>query len=471
MSARHLFIAWATREGRQVATGLEKAMLPERWVCSVGGTDETVQGANDYMGPRVLAEMNRSERAVVLVGPFDKGQVEFRPNLMWEWGLLRGRLPANRLHVYLLDVKVSDLPSDLLGSTPEMFSSESGDFATQIAADLRRRLCALDDFDPCDALLNWYEWKREIRAACGETTDHPPTEEWLFAMLPHSIQSAVYFSDLSWLHERVRTLTSRYRHSQLLLPVLTLVGCACEYYLSPPQIGTWSAKQESPASAENLAKDPGVASLSLRLTEARRDLDEAYERVRRLLPEDAPVQWRDRWETRVVWARVIFANFLGLSLPHAEKESANAAFKEAKALLESGKLGCGLLVSLWKGFVYFNLARRAKKPRALLAAAVRERGRALAFAQAEGSGILWTRLLLELAYAQAHAGESQEDALKALFSSRNDRKGPGQWLAVAKSVLRGRSRAEQEKLSRLLVFGEPWTSNADEPLDHGGDST
>ena len=105
----NIFIAWSGN--RELAEELAKLINLDgnRFNAIVGGGVPT----DMFIGAQVVEQINRCKKAILLVEDKD-GHISH--NLMFEWGYIMARLNFNDIHVFLINKKSRDLPSDLLGT-------------------------------------------------------------------------------------------------------------------------------------------------------------------------------------------------------------------------------------------------------------------------------------------------------------------------------------------------------------------
>lgn len=112
----NVFIVWGGNHS--LAEKIQKRLASKKIYSKVGGTANS-SGETSFLGPRILKQMNECSQVIILANPNfdeDRTQANFRGNLMFEWGYLLGRLPHQKIHVYLINCERSDLPTDLHGT-------------------------------------------------------------------------------------------------------------------------------------------------------------------------------------------------------------------------------------------------------------------------------------------------------------------------------------------------------------------
>ncbi len=103
-----LFIGWSGNQplANELANIIRKG---KKFEPEVGGGVPTGRTVNE----QVIDQMEKCNYAVILVEKKDDGKIS--NNLMLEWGYMLAQLPPTKFHVVLINIKPSDLPSDVLG--------------------------------------------------------------------------------------------------------------------------------------------------------------------------------------------------------------------------------------------------------------------------------------------------------------------------------------------------------------------
>ncbi|RRD48774.1 TIR domain-containing protein [Arachnia propionica] len=108
-----VFIAWGGTQRLATLVGQRISEL---------GFDPVVGGGSPtelFIGTQVFSQIRGCTRAIILVngeGIEANPGIGLNDNLMFEWGYITGTYSPNKLHVFLIDISVKDLPSDLGGS-------------------------------------------------------------------------------------------------------------------------------------------------------------------------------------------------------------------------------------------------------------------------------------------------------------------------------------------------------------------
>lgn len=105
----NVFIGWSgNRElAKKIANLIEENNIFNPIVG--GGSPKDI-----FIGAQVIDQIKTCKRAILLVEDKEDGMISH--NLMFEWGYIMARLNMNCIHVFLINKKSRDLPSDLLGS-------------------------------------------------------------------------------------------------------------------------------------------------------------------------------------------------------------------------------------------------------------------------------------------------------------------------------------------------------------------
>jgi hypothetical protein len=195
---RNVFVAW----GGNYKLALKVAQIASdpKTETRVGGD---VQNMKDdfFIGPRVIDQMNSSSDAIILAQPvYDnaEGRHKFRENLMFEWGYLINRLPNNNVFVFIIGADRNCLPSDLQGAyTSVVPSSIKGDAsrASWIVKNFRKQP-HFGSFSAFNLLLDWPKWQRFFDR---QLSAHDAPQPELFGRaLINALSPALYSENLDW---------------------------------------------------------------------------------------------------------------------------------------------------------------------------------------------------------------------------------------------------------------------------------
>lgn len=131
-----------------------------------------------FLGNQILKQICQSTHAIILVQgkPNENTRYDFNDNLMFEWGYITSKLPPNRIHVFLIDLKVNNLPSDLMGTWATEIQTPNKsieDVADEIAKVFLTNASIPIEFNKMDIMHNWENNKRalELHNATSSMSD------------------------------------------------------------------------------------------------------------------------------------------------------------------------------------------------------------------------------------------------------------------------------------------------------------
>ena len=105
---KNIFIGWSGN--KDLADELAKLIVENgKFNAIVGGGVPS----DMFIGAQVIDQINRCKKAILLAED-NKGTLSH--NLMFEWGYIMAKLNFDDIHVFLINKKSRDLPSDLLGT-------------------------------------------------------------------------------------------------------------------------------------------------------------------------------------------------------------------------------------------------------------------------------------------------------------------------------------------------------------------
>jgi hypothetical protein len=191
-----IFIVWGANSKLAEAVSLKLKELGYK--PQVGGT--TNLDAHDFfLGGTVIKQMNLALRAIVLAQwpPEDEqsptAPLQFRPNLMFEFGYLAARLRPAFLHLFLIGIKRTDLPSDVLGIRAHEIALASIPAMSETIVNTFLNELQYPHVKPSEVLIKWHYWHQWIlsQADLKEPPDHRFAE-----VIIHAIQPAFYTGDL-----------------------------------------------------------------------------------------------------------------------------------------------------------------------------------------------------------------------------------------------------------------------------------
>ncbi len=231
-----IFIVWGRNSN--LATQVEKELSERGYFVAIGGSEENPRNIDFYLGAQLRKQMDRASSAIILVQwPYEgttlknKKHIEFRANLMFEWGYLSNRIHPTKLFVFLIGIDKSQLPTDLLGSWAYEVPYDAIDIAKFVAQKYteneKQRIIR-----PEDAYNDWVSWKKNIQ---DQIEGHSALEiEILAFALVHSIQPAYYFDDLSSLEKLINRISADgIKQKNLQLAKQAVIGALLYYKLTP----------------------------------------------------------------------------------------------------------------------------------------------------------------------------------------------------------------------------------------------
>lgn len=157
-----VFIAWGGTQKLASLVGQRIAAL---------GFDPIVGGGSPtelFIGTQVFSQIRACTRAIILVngeGIEANPGVGLNDNLMFEWGYITGTYSPNKLHVFLIDISVSDLPSDLGGSWATEVTTddrELEEIADSIVATFQKDATRHIELDKLKIMHMWDDVKRFV---------------------------------------------------------------------------------------------------------------------------------------------------------------------------------------------------------------------------------------------------------------------------------------------------------------------
>lgn len=157
-----VFIAWGGSQRLAALVGQKISAL---------GFDPIVGGGSPtelFIGTQVFSQIRSCTRAVILVngeGMEANPGFGLNDNLMFEWGYITGTYSPNKLHVFLIDTSVKDLPSDLGGSWATEVSTAELDveeIADVIVAAFQKDATRHVELDKLKIMHMWEDIKRYL---------------------------------------------------------------------------------------------------------------------------------------------------------------------------------------------------------------------------------------------------------------------------------------------------------------------
>ncbi len=186
----NIFIGWGGN--KPLADKLELLIDGNGYNGIVGGGLPT----DMHVGKQVLTQIDKCSRAILL---FEKIDGAFRENLLYEQGYISARMQVKNVHVFMIDCKLKDLPSDLSGIWgTEIVRGEKSDeeLAAEIYAEFEKthhkekRRCYFD-------LIN--EWPTVCQLFSDSAlalTERQIAENTVLGCL-----AAYYYSDIKFLNQ------------------------------------------------------------------------------------------------------------------------------------------------------------------------------------------------------------------------------------------------------------------------------
>lgn len=322
-----VFIAWG--ENLELAEAVEAKLDGEGYKAQVGGCETNCGKSGFYLGQQIMAQLKRASRAIILAQPSADGSLTFRPNLMLEWGFLMARLSPARVHVFLIGVNRSDLPSDLQGSwSTEIALDEIDSMAGEVVKTFTGSVCQAS-VEASEIFCMWPTWRAWIeRQLSGEDA---PDYLMLAGVLLHSVQPAFYNGELQVLMRALEVASTLHGPPELRESV-RISRAACDYNLG-------------------VELAPGFAELNFIADRLEPPLDTHVEQG-----------------ALMHWLETVRLDFLGLcywqmvSTTPADNERRNLYMTQAKDAFQKA---CGFLdkikdekaTQLWKGYILRNLGR------------------------------------------------------------------------------------------------------------------
>ncbi|MFP3042733.1 nucleotide-binding protein [Treponema primitia] len=186
----NIFIAWGGNQPLAKLVGQE--VQKHGYISVVGGGAPT----DTFIGTQVFSQIKQCTQAIILVegsGAGDGGSFKFNDNLMFEWGYLTAKLQPNKIHVFLINMSVRNLPSDLSGSWATEVDGKSiskEELAVEIAGIFNINASKPSQMNKLEIFHSWENIKRMLDAHIRGT---PECSECDMAnYLLHSIEPCYY---------------------------------------------------------------------------------------------------------------------------------------------------------------------------------------------------------------------------------------------------------------------------------------
>ena len=158
-----VFIAWGGN--LRLATLVGEKIAEFGFDAVTGGGSPTEL----FIGTQVFSQIRSCTRAIILIQ--GENGAEFNPgfglndNLMFEWGYITGTYSPDKLHVFLIDISVKDLPSDLGGSwATEISSTDQSveEIADRIVALFQKDATRHVELDKLKIMHMWETVKHDL---------------------------------------------------------------------------------------------------------------------------------------------------------------------------------------------------------------------------------------------------------------------------------------------------------------------
>lgn len=219
-----IFIAWGGNQG--LANAVAGELHARGFTARVGGVDTDPLDDDYFLGPKIFRQLRRASRAIILAQRSEAG-ADLRPNLVFEWGYLTSNLLPGYMHVFLIDIRRTELPSDLQG----LWCSEIGltDERTTARNIAQGFLASLRQAS-ADGREVFEHWHDRYRAWLQDQVDGRVARDGLrlAAVFVHSIQPAFHSGDLALLAKLASDIRSQ--SPQELLFASVLVRNVITYY-------------------------------------------------------------------------------------------------------------------------------------------------------------------------------------------------------------------------------------------------
>lgn len=236
-----VFIGWGGN--RELAQAVSAELKKHGIDSIVGG--EAGRRADDYIGKRVIDQMDKSSRAIMLAKANEDNV--FRSNLMFEWGYLLARLRSGSILVVLIETSRQSGASDLHGffteSLPDMIKGKAA--RARWIVNMYRQTRQPDPFEPFDTLVNWSRTKifmeNQIKGFAA------PTPERFSKSLVTGLISATYCQEIEEMERHIQHVGRD--TSNVSSPYFILASSIVDY---TKNAGNPSGRSGSPARKKRL---------------------------------------------------------------------------------------------------------------------------------------------------------------------------------------------------------------------------
>lgn len=164
---------------------------------------------NTYVGTQVINQINQADKIMILAQwpPENEPElinepIQFRPNLMYEWGYVNARFPAEDVQVFVIGMTQNDLPTDLKGIwVEEIPLSDIDTMAKQISSQYIRKE-STTDVDLEDIFISWSKTKDYLGSIIRGDINFNHIR--VANLILHSIQPAYYNNDIAFLRNVIK---------------------------------------------------------------------------------------------------------------------------------------------------------------------------------------------------------------------------------------------------------------------------
>lgn len=185
------FIAWGGNHPLALAVG--EKIKEYRFTPIVGGGLVT----DMFLGNQILKQIGQSTHAIILVQgkPNEDNRYDFNDNMMFEWGYITSKMPPNKIHVFLIDLSINSLPSDLMGTwATEIWTANrtTEEVATEIAHIFHTNASVPVEFNKMSILHDWENTKRLLESY---NSSYAISDIELANLILHSIEASYQYME------------------------------------------------------------------------------------------------------------------------------------------------------------------------------------------------------------------------------------------------------------------------------------
>ncbi|MBI4851095.1 MAG: hypothetical protein HY819_04625 [Acidobacteria bacterium] len=231
-----VFIIWETN--RALAEQLAVKLHNNGYLPLIGGSANP-QDSDFYLSHQNINQLKQASKAIILFQDSTKKQnkevndvsyVFLQPNLTFELGFLLSRLPITYIKAFLINIKRLQLGTELHGIWyKEIISNSIEEISQDITTEFKSQLSQIVDY-PLDIFINWHNLKKWLKEQIEEKS--PFDSFRLATVLLHSIQPALYSSELAELSNLSKTIADKHRHNLSLQLFYTtqIINLVSQYY-------------------------------------------------------------------------------------------------------------------------------------------------------------------------------------------------------------------------------------------------